>query len=118
MTEELKERIEEIANDNDWSVNMYASTTDGTEYIEFESYTDAGQDLIVTVDVYDDVDMLGVSAKIYEYAENFDPDYEASLWIGEDGHGINGAPYHMGDVLEDMVSAKQMIYDLSDAMKD
>lgn len=117
MTEELKQRIEEIANDNDWEVIMYISTADGTEYIEFEGYTPAGQDLIVPINVYDDADMLSVSAKLYEYAENFDECEEAYKWLGSDGHGINGAPYHMGDVLEDMVSAKQMIYDLSDAMK-
>ena len=118
MTEELKERIEEIANDNGWSVNMYVSTIDGTEYIEFESYTPAGQDLIVTIDVYGDIEISDINAKLYEYAENFDECEEAYLWLDESGHGKNGAPYHMDDVLEDMVSAKQMIYDLSDAMKD
>lgn len=117
MTEELKERIEEIANDNDWSCNMYVDTN-GTEYIEFETHTPAGQDLIVTIDVVDDVDMLGVSAKICEYAKNFDECEEAYLWLDDTGHGKNGAPYHMGDVLEDMVNAKHMIYDLSDAMMD
>ena len=31
-------------------------------------------------------------ANIEHYYEGFDPDYEASLWIGEDGHGKHGAP--------------------------
>ena len=61
--------------------------------------------------------MADVSAKIRDYAFNYDPDKEASLWIGDDGHGKNGAPYHLSDILADMRDAKQMIYDLSDAMK-
>ena len=117
MTEQLKQRIEEIANDNDWSVSF--GEQDGQENIEFEGYTPAGQDLIISI-WFDDKDesMSDVSAKIRDYAFNYDPDYEASLWIGEDGHGKNGAPYHLSDILADMEDAKQMIYDLSDAMKD
>ena len=117
MTEELKERIEQIANDNDWNCNMY-KTNAGNEYIEFETHTPTGQDLIVTIGECESVDLQGVCEKLYEYAENFDECKEAYLWLDNTGHGKNGAPYHMGDVLEDMVNAKQIIYDLSDAMKD
>lgn len=34
--------------------------------------------------------------------DNYDPDFETSRWIGEDGHGINGAPYHIKNILENM----------------
>lgn len=117
MTKELKQRIEEIANDNDWSVS-FGEQRDET-YAEFESYTDAGQDLIVTIWIDNkDESMSDVSAKLRDYAFNYDPDEEASKWIGENGHGMNGAPYHLSDILADMEDAKQMIYDLSDAMKE
>lgn len=36
-------------------------------------------------------------------------DYETSLWIGKDGHGANGAPYHIKDILEEMYLAKEQI---------
>lgn len=116
MTEELKQRIEEIANDNDWRVTF--STQDGNDWIEFEGYTPAGQDLIVNVWNNEFDALSDVEEALWNYAEEFDECEEAYKWLGSDGHGINGAPYHMGDVLEDMVIAKQMIYDLSDAMKD
>lgn len=35
-----------------------------------------------------------------DFYESYDPDYETYLWIGEDGHGKNGAPYHIKDILE------------------
>lgn len=115
MTEELKQRIEEIASDNDWIACFYEQ--DGEENIEFEGYTPAGQDLIVNVWDKEFESLSDVEDALWHYAEDFDECKEAYNWLGPDGHGINGAPYHMGDVLEDMVSAKQMIYDLSDAMK-
>lgn len=34
--------------------------------------------------------------------DNYDADYETSLWIGEDGHGKNGAPYHIETILKQM----------------
>lgn len=37
--------------------------------------------------------------KLYD---NYDADYETSLWIGEDGHGKNGAPYHIKTILSNM----------------
>ena len=30
--------------------------------------------------------------KVRDCYEEYDPDYETYLWIGSDGHGINGAP--------------------------
>ena len=116
MTEELKQRIEEIANNNDWSVSF--GEQDGQENIEFEGYTPAGQDLIVNIWDKEFESLSDIEDALWHYAEDFDECEEAYIWLDESGHGKNGAPYHMGDVLEDMVSAKQMIYDLSDAMKD
>ena len=33
--------------------------------------------------------------ELEKYYEAYDPDYEAYPWIGPDGHGKNGAPYHI-----------------------
>lgn len=40
--------------------------------------------------------------------ENFDVDLEVSRWIGEDGYGRNGAPYHIRDILKEMEQMEQM----------
>lgn len=49
---------------------------------------------------------------IYEAYENYDVSTETYLWLDNSGHGINGAPYDMRDVLEDMESCEQAILDL------
>lgn len=47
-----------------------------------------------------------------EYWQNFDPDEEAAKWIGEDGHGVNGAPYSLREILNDMVDCEDMLCEL------
>lgn len=63
-----------------------------------------------------------VAKQLSENAENFDPDEEAALWIGSDGHGKNGAPYRLRDLLDDMDWTKQFYTDValfaSDWIKD
>lgn len=48
----------------------------------------------------------------------YDADYETFLWIGDDGHGRNGAPYHIRDILADMEAfdafLEKVIRDLED----
>ena len=55
--------------------------------------------------------------EIEDYYEGFDPDYEASLWIGPDGHGKRGAPYHIKDIVVDMKEAEKMVYRLLEAVR-
>ena len=55
---------------------------------------------------------------MWEYYECFDPDEEAYLWIGEDGHGRNGAPYHIRDIVADMEDAESMVLDLLAALEE
>lgn len=55
--------------------------------------------------------------EIEEYYEGFDPDYEAYLWIGTDGHGKNGAPYRIKDIVNDMEQAEAMIEKLYETLK-
>ena len=53
-----------------------------------------------------------------EYYEGFDADSEAYLWLDSNGHGKNGAPYHMKDVLADMEAAEGMVCKLLEAVRD
>lgn len=45
--------------------------------------------------------------------ESYDPDEEASLWIGPDGHGTNGAPYHIREILDDMEELEKAYEELA-----
>ena len=44
--------------------------------------------------------------------ENYDPSYETYLWLDNEGHGKNGAPYDMGDVYNTMKWCEQSLHDL------
>jgi len=48
-----------------------------------------------------------------ELYDGYDVDYETSLWIGPDGHGQNGAPYHIKDILKNFETIE---YDLKESM--
>lgn len=116
MKKKTKTQIEKIANEKDWSVS-FCDERNNEICLEFENYTPYGQDLIVTIWMPTKGTIDDLASKIYAYADGYDPDYEASLWIGEDGHGKNGAPYRISDIVEDMEDAEQMIYDLANAFK-
>ena len=103
-------RITDIAEEKGWSVNVRDEEPSNIRF-GFQRYTRYGQDFLFNADMQgEDIDTLIASVK--EYYEGFDPDYEAYLWIGDDGHGINGAHYHIKDIVEDMEDAEERIYEL------
>lgn len=110
----LIEQITTVATGLGWHVD----TTSAPSIVEFEfsQYTPAGQDFNFSVEMKgNDPDSL--LDDIERYYEAFDPDYEASLWIGDDGHGRNGAPYHIKDIVRYMEAAEEMIDTLYQALK-
>lgn len=111
----LIKQITTVATGLGWQVNT-DTYTPGIVVFEFSQYTPAGQDFNFSVDMKgNDPDSL--LTEIERYYEGFDPDYEASLWIGDDGHGRNGAPYHIKDIVSDMEAAEEMIDTLRQALK-
>ncbi len=88
----------EVAEKMDFSVSFKvdAETMNGTDY---ESYRD-------------------IVAAFEEVAKSFDPDEEASLWIGPDGHGKNGAPYYVRDIIADMDECKNYLMELVDELNE
>ena len=114
-TKELIQRITDIAEEKGWSVDVEDENKTSIRF-EFQRYTKHGQDFNFDADMQDeDIDTLIVGMK--RYYEDFDPDYEAYLWIGDDGHGRNGAPYHIKDIVEDMEDVDEKIYELLQIFK-
>ncbi|MBO5628352.1 MAG: hypothetical protein J5965_04650 [Aeriscardovia sp.] len=58
-----------------------------------------------------------IAEVLYNEYENFDVDEETALWIGEDGHGKNGAPYHIRDIIQEFERYEQDLDDLWTAIK-
>lgn len=115
--ETILERIERVAEENDWRVShsQYYRNPQDLD-VEFEKYTSAGQDFVVSATLRANNPSTLIEDLRNRYV-GFDPDEEASLWIGPDGHGLNGAPYHIKDIVEDMEKAEEMLGDLHSAMK-
>lgn len=98
---------------NGWDVR--ADRQGKNVVFEFYKFTPAGQDFGFSASMKgNSIDSL--ADDIEEYYEGFDPDYEASLWIGQDGHGRRGAPYHIKDIILDMEKAEEMVCGLLEAI--
>lgn len=97
-------KFEKIATAEGWSVEIDGDT------VELQQYTDFGQDFIFSVPLCRDYQ--DYIAAVYDYYKSFDPCAEALLWVGPDGHGRNGAPHDLRDIIADMEAAENMIYNL------
>ena len=111
------EKIYEIAESEGWQVDSYYVDEEETEIIfSFEKYSPAGRDFYFEVSVPNDEDEYviyrSVADSIYTYFEGFDVSYETYIWLDEEGHGKNGAPYDMSDVYKDTESCEKMIDEL------
>lgn len=79
--------------------------------IELQFYTDYGQDFSFSVNRNEDY-----SKQVYDYYNSFDPDEEALLWVDDSGHGKNGAPYRLRDIITDMEEVEKELEKLYDAL--
>ena len=111
----IQQKITEIAEILGWSVD-FSESQNGKTDVNFAKYNSYGQDFNFSVELEDD-DMEAFIDNIHEYYENFDVDEEAYIWIGSDGHGKNGAPYHIADIVKDMEEAEVMMADLYEAFR-
>lgn len=111
------EKIYEIAEREGWKVDYsYTDENETMVIFSFEKYSPAERDFYFEVSVQNDEDEYviydSVADAIYTYYENFDVSYETYIWLDEEGHGKNGAPYDMSDVYKDTESCEKMIDDL------
>lgn len=81
--------------------------------LEVSAYSPEGQDC----NAYFPADrMENLLRSMAEWISDYDVDEEAALWIGEDGHGKRGAPYHIKDIVEDMEWWHKQIDSLHDKL--
>lgn len=97
----MNETIENIAELCGWKVFI-----DNTTF-EFEQMIGT-HDFVFAIQC-EEKSLQSFVIQLENYLKNFDVDYETSIWIGKDGHGINGAPYHIKDILDQMYLAKEQM---------
>ena len=111
------EKIYEIAEREGWQVDYsYTDEKETMVSFSFEKYSPSGREFYFEVSVANDEDEYviydSVADAIYTHFEGFDVSYETYIWLDEEGHGKNGAPYDMSDVYKDTESCEKMIDDL------
>jgi len=80
---EYSEALKEAVSKAGWSITNICFTDDGSKkpfYIEFSSYSPAGEDLSGECVWFDGTDE-GLKAALTEHANNFDADELAELWF-------------------------------------
>lgn len=100
-----------IAEDEGWNISRYEE--ESTIDYEIGMYSDAGQDFYVPLTIRKgEKEAEDLVNEFFEYAYAFDPIEEAMKWVGDDGHGANGAPDDPRDIIEDMESCKTAMKEL------
>ena len=108
---EIINGITRIAEQQGWDIECVEDIERKTTLVGFYQFTPQGQDFYFDARMQaDDLDTFIHS--MTEYIDAFDVDEETYLWLDSDGHGKNGAPYRMRDVLDDMEAAERMMNDL------
>ena len=94
-----KSDIDFLVNIPNWVVNFKHNQKNGLTEVSFWIDTGVTYDFGIELSVEDFCDL---TREVFDRYEGFDPDEETALWIGPDGHGKNGAPYHIQDILDEM----------------
>lgn len=111
----LINQITEIAEEDGWGVHNYCEDCSEIE-LEFSKYSTAGQDFSFCISTKSGA-IQGFIDEVEDYIDGYDPDYEATLWTDEWGHGKNGAPYRLSDIITDMEECKNNMKALLNVLK-
>lgn len=112
MNKKLFKLIQKVAESEDWSVEFCEEDSQLLFSLNIPDFTYDGSF---------EVTLTTASALVQEVrvtAENFDADEETYLWLGPDGHGRNGAPYRLRDILNEMETFQERLLRLSRALAD
>lgn len=104
---ELEQKYIDILEENNWSVSSY--TNDGR--VVLEKYSPAGEDFSIIVEVEN------FTESVREYANDFDADEHATMWIEARGR-VKGVPNSIRELIEDAEAIQEMLNELADALEE
>lgn len=99
----MKKDIIEVSEKLGWVVSI------NDNEFTFSKYSPKGQDFNIEIIAND---LKEVIEKIQEKCDSFDCSEETYLWLDNTGHGLEGAPYNMKDLYEDMEACLEMMQEL------
>lgn len=100
------EQLTNVAEELDWRVVIL------DDCVELSKYTTKGQDFYFSLPK----NSIHVN-ELYEYYDAYDPAEQSMAWIDPNGHGKNGAPDDIRDILDDMEEVKESLKTLYEALK-
>lgn len=110
MNQKLLDLIISIGQIKGWAVDFLDHDTKLVD-VCFQRYSPAGKDFNMEIEMPDN-DPNEFLANLSNYYENFDPDGEALNWCDKEGHGINGAPKRLKDIIIDFEEIEKEIKEL------
>lgn len=99
----MEKLLDFIEDQPDWSVNR--DLTD----LELEYDDGYNQHFIALNECYEPSEFI---YNLSKYWAGFDVSQETYYWLDKTGHGKNGAPYEMKDIIRDFERFHEAIYDL------
>lgn len=102
---ELERKYIDILEENDWIISSYIN--DGR--VELEKYSPAGEDFSMCVEVQN------FPESVREYANDFDADEHAEMWIEARGR-VSGVPESIRELIDDAEAIQEMLNELADAL--
>lgn len=109
MNKRLEYLIDEVEKLN------YSITQECDSVYDIGKFSPCGQDCHVSIDTENNSDLF--IENIRAYVSEYDVSYETYLWLDDEGHGSNGAPYDMKDVYEDMEWWKDSLENLANTLE-
>lgn len=117
MNDNIIVAVTQCAERLGWTVQTDIPKENNVVIFEFYKFSPAGQDFGFSVGMEGN-ELANLVGNMEDYYNAFDADEETYLWLDNNGHGKNGAPYHMRDVLDDMEAVEDMIGELLGAIRD
>ena len=112
------DKLIKIAESLNWKTKPCSFAGNEKGY-EISKYSPAGQDFIISIKSTNGgkENHQTLIDNLDHYINSYDPSEEALLWVGPDGHGKNGAPHELKDIITDMEACLGMMKELLQAWK-
>lgn len=109
----LSEKITDILEENDIQIlDGYSNVKEDGMEIDLQFYSDAGEDFNFTL--FNIIDEASFIKEFTDYANSFDADEHASLYI--DNRGTHGIPNNVRTLIEDAESIKEKLLSVSNEL--
>ncbi len=100
----MNRKVRRICENLDWSIHEYEKD------VELEKFSPAGEDFFFCVDKKNFIN------NVIEYAEDFDADDHAEMWV-ECRHTVSGVPQSIRTLIDDADDIKKMLLELAENLK-